>query len=100
MPYLLVTKGDGTCLGLDRCPPGLEALLESLFVRLKLKERPFEVFHAASSAELDAFWNHILRIDARLTRQDHSKAVLDEQPGLPLALLPGTCIFIQYQKVW
>ena len=61
-------------------------LLESLFVRLKLKEHIFEVFHAASSAELDSFWNHILRIDTRLTRQDSSKAILEERPGLKFFL--------------
>lgn len=60
----------------------LKSLLESLFVRLKLKEHPFEVFHAASSAELESFWNHILQIDTNMTRKDSSKAVLKDRPGL------------------
>lgn len=38
----------------------VKVLLESLFVRLKLKEIPFQVFHSSSSPELDEFWNVIL----------------------------------------
>ena len=60
----------------------VKLLLESLFVWLKLKEHFFKVFHAASSADLDSFWSHILRIDPQLIRKDHSKAILNERPGL------------------
>lgn len=65
----------------------LKSLLESLFVRLKLKENPFEVFHASSSAELDSFWSQILQIDSKLTRNDTAKAILKERPGLSNFLL-------------
>ena len=60
----------------------VKALLESLFVRLKLKEIPFQVFHAASSAEVDVFWSNILRIDAQLTKEDISSRIVQSRPGL------------------
>ena len=60
----------------------VKALLESLFVWLKLKEIPFQVFHAASSAEVDVFWSNILRIDAQLTKEDISSRIVQSRPGL------------------
>ena len=33
----------------------VKILLESLFVRLELREKPFQVFHSSSSSELDEF---------------------------------------------
>lgn len=60
----------------------VKALLESLFVRLKLKQQPFDVFHAASSAEIESLWSHILRIDGQLSREDSSAKILPHRPGL------------------
>ena len=37
---------------------------------------------ATSSAELEWFWNHILQIATKLTREDSSKAILEERPDL------------------
>ena len=42
----------------------VKILLESLFVRLELKEKPFQVFHSSSLPELDEFWNVILQIES------------------------------------
>ena len=38
----------------------VKTLLSSLFVRLKLKEDPFSIFNATSTAEIDQFWSTIL----------------------------------------
>ena len=64
----------------------VKTLLESLFVRLKLKEKPFKVFHAASSEEIDALWSHVLRVDNQLLRQDTSSRVVRHRPGLKMFL--------------
>ena len=60
----------------------VKSLLESLFIRLKLKQQPFKVFHAASSAEIESLWSQILRIDSQLLREDRSAKVLPQRPGL------------------
>lgn len=60
----------------------LKALLESLFLRLKLKQQPFKVFHAASSAEMDSLWSHILNIDGQLSREDTTAKIVPQRPGL------------------
>ena len=54
----------------------VKLLLESLFVRLKLKEIPFQVFHSSSSPELDEFWNVILQVDSTLTKFDTRAPIL------------------------
>ena len=45
----------------------IHVLLDSLFVKLKIKEHPFGIFHSASSQEMDAVWNAVLEIDSSLT---------------------------------
>ena len=60
----------------------VKALLESLFIRLKLKQQPFEVFHAASTAEIESSWSRILHIDGQLSQEDTSAKILPQRPGL------------------
>ena len=59
----------------------VRALLESLFIRLQLKQQPFEVFHAASLAEMKSSWSHILHIDGQLSREHRSDRILPQRPG-------------------
>ena len=59
-----------------------QILLESLFVRLELKEKPFQVFHSSSSPELDEFWNMILQVDSTLTKSDTRAPILKQKHGL------------------
>lgn len=66
---------------LDSVSP-VKALLSGLFLRLKLKDDPFSVFSAASTAEMDCFWNTILKIDCLMTKGDRTKQVLGNRPGL------------------
>ena len=66
---------------LDSIEP-VKALLSGLFLRLKLKEDPFSVFTAASTAEIDCFWNTIFKVDDLMTKRDHTKQVLKNRPSL------------------
>ena len=70
-------------------------LLESLFIRLKLKEIPFQVFHSSSSPELDEFWNVILQVDSTLTKSDTRAPILKQKHGLR-SFLEHCCIQRHY----
>ena len=73
----------------------VKLLLESLFVRLKLKEIPFQVFHSSSSPELDEFWNVILQVDSTLTKSDTRAPILKQKHGLR-SFLEHCCIQRHY----
>ena len=60
---------------LDSLEP-VKVLLSSIFQRLQLKEDPFQVFMAASDAEIEQLWNNILSIDNMLTQKDTTKKAL------------------------
>ena len=64
----------------------VKILLESLFVRLELKEKPFQIFHSSSSSELDEFWDVILQVESTLTKCDTRATVLKQKHGLRLFL--------------
>ena len=73
----------------------VKVLLESLFQRLGLKDRPFQFFHSASSSELDTFWNVILHVESSLTRSDTRATVLKEKTALK-AFLEHCCLERHY----
>lgn len=59
---------------LDSIEP-VEALLSAPFLRLKLKD-PFSVFSAATIAEIECFWDTILKVDHLMSKGDRTKKVL------------------------
>ena len=59
-----------------------KCLLETLLSRLKLKGNPFQNFHAASTVEIDAQWNHLLKIEPLLTKGDTNASIIPLRPGL------------------
>ena len=65
---------------LDSIEP-VKALLSALFLRLKLKD-PFSVFSAATTAEIDCFWDTILKVDHLMSKGDRTKKVLQSRPDL------------------
>lgn len=53
-----------------------KCLLETLISRLKLKDIPFQIFHAATAVDKDTQWNHLLKIEPLLTIGDTNAAVI------------------------
>ena len=49
---------------------GLTDMLNVLFRRLKLKEKPFRTQDPATDAEMDSLWNEILKVDSTLLKTD------------------------------
>ena len=49
-------------------------LLNDVFKRLKLKDKNFETFEAASELDMNTLWNSILSLDQTLTKEDKSWA--------------------------
>ena len=45
-------------------------MLNVLFKRLKLKEKPFHTQDSAMDAEMDSLWNEILKVDSTLLKTD------------------------------
>ena len=64
----------------------VKILLQSLFVRLEQKEKPFQVFHSSSSSELDEFWDVVLQVESTLTKYDTRDTTLKQRHGLRLFL--------------
>ena len=52
-----------------------KSLLSSLFSRLKLKEKPFSVFVAATEEEIQSLWDNVRKIDGSLERTDTTKVL-------------------------
>lgn len=78
---------------LAKSVPGLEeeildslerpkSLLSSLFSRLKLKEKPFSVFVAATEEEIQSLWDNVRQIDSSLERKDTTKVLTKEKKEL------------------
>ena len=53
-----------------------KSLLSSLFSRLKLKEKPFLVFIAATEEEIQRLWDNVRKIDGCLERTDTTKVLI------------------------
>ena len=62
------------CEACEGCPELKDAVID--------KQQPFEVFPAASSAEIESLWSHILHIDGQLSREDSFARILPQRPGL------------------
>ena len=60
----------------------VKALLNSVFMRSKLKEKPFLNFASASDHELEAFFSTLEDLDANITRNDRSKECVSGRPSL------------------
>ena len=59
----------------------VKILLASIIMRLKLKEKPFEVYPSASDGEIRALWNSLLAIDPSLSFDEKMvKASLESYP--------------------
>ena len=72
-----------------------KCLLETLFSRLKLKGIPFQVFHAASAVDMDSRWNHLLKIELLLSKDDTNASIIPLRPGLK-RFLSHCCVDRRY----
>ena len=72
-----------------------KVLLESMFQKLGLKDQPFQVFHSASSSQLDSFWNVILQVESSLSQSDMRATVLKDRLALK-AFLEHCCLERHY----
>ena len=64
------------------CLEPVKVLLSSVFQRLQRKNDLFQVFTAASDAEIEELWNNILLVDEILTRNDTTKKALKKKEKL------------------
>lgn len=65
-------------------------MLSSIFQRLQRKEDPFQVFMAASDAEIEQLWN-ILSIDNMLTQKDTTKKALKAKKKMTELYIVAVC---------
>ena len=70
-------------------------LLHSIFKRLEVKGRPFDIFEAASAEEMEEFWSVLLLIDSTLTENNPTKKVLKEKHAM-LAFMEHCCRIRHY----
>ena len=57
-------------------------LLHNIIKRLQLKGQPFKVYDAATSDEIEAFWEILLSIDASLNKGDTTKSAIKHKERL------------------
>lgn len=59
-----------------------KSLLSSLFSWLKLKEKPFSVFVAATEEEIQSLWDNVRKVDGSLERTDTTKVLTKRKKEL------------------
>ena len=65
------------------CMSPVKLLLSDVIMRLKLKQKPFELYPAASEAEIKALWENLLNIDPTLTFGEKiNKSTLESHPKI------------------
>ena len=70
-------------------------LLESILIRLELKEKTFQIFEKASQKEIEDFWDILLKIDASLTREHSTQKSIEKLAGLQ-NFISHCCSFQKY----
>ena len=80
----------------------VKELLNTIFQRLSLKGKKFEIFDAVSEEKIPELWDKILSVDPSVTRKDTTQKVLKKKPDLT-TFLDTHCCKQQYvfgEKVW
>ena len=70
-------------------------LLESILIRLELKEKTFQIFEKASQKEIEDFWDILLKIDASLTCEHSTQKSIEKLAGLQ-NFISHCCCFRKY----
>ena len=70
-------------------------LIASIITRLELKGRKFEVFESASKAEIDSFFDVLLKVDSLITKDHTTRKAFESLTSLK-SFISHCCLFRKY----